>query len=49
MSYSRAQGPHTMVSTQGFNPDTGEWNDSLTGDRVRVDGAAGVVECVAAA
>ena len=21
-----------MVNTQGFNPTTGEWNDSLTGD-----------------
>jgi phosphohistidine swiveling domain-containing protein len=23
-----------MVNTQGFNPETGEWNDSLTGDFV---------------
>ena len=21
-----------MVNTDGFNPTTGEWNDSLTGD-----------------
>ena len=21
-----------MVNTQGFNPTTGEWNDTLTGD-----------------
>ena len=26
-----ARGEHTMVNTRGFNPQTGEWNDTLIG------------------
>lgn len=36
-----------MVNTKGFNPNTSEWNISLTGDRVRVDGARGILEILA--